>query len=839
MAIYQQYYTSYRHPTDTHRGGGFGVQAETPGMLSTAQAMINKTIGYRIPRSLPPDIISEHPIALRFQIQNGQGILSCIQSSGKDELGRDGNYFAHSLVGSSKEITGALPPIFYWKSDFWVGHDNQHYDVLPMLSSMDELSLRFDSNELWDFVKQGNRPAWFHKLMCAVIDYGRSKRSIVILDTNEAIAQWIGCVTMALPPVYHPFLSFATYHHDPYTAPFMIIGTTSDSSFRFNADEYVRYFVLNAETGRVSDAPPSDYADFVMRRFNPHQFDTEIVDFFDWQSEYSFDQQGIGVHLDDLINFWQATFYETLPRHSEKSVRAATVIINASRGATVSPQRLSDLRAALDILSAAVLDNPAVMNDYVQVAQLLKSVDPNYTESADKMALLLAQLVLQKRAEDAAQLQRQSELLYSPDVMAKALRSSLVVDMLAQHIDPHDLSQVVLLWQIFEKKLHASLVQIPSIRKILAKTFLALNSIDENPIPIPDVAQGVLRAVMNGASMDDFLAVLQIAAQLKERHPSSPLVDWLYYLRVEGLPLKSRGEQKYWQLWRTYNHLYSYELKSDLSRSARPEDIVTMLNEWCTMLSNDAHHVIEEGLDFLWKQPGILQRDIASALLLHPVLETKVPTSWKQRLVEIMLLDVKVAKVDERTIQLYQRFLSTKNLNLQPALVGMMEGSLALSTKELSHKSAERLQQLWEQVDEKRYRDDAGKLIEQFFNMPKKVVEQHHLMVYSLYNTKHKEVFWELYWNKFRTEILDKQHTQAIASILDFWITSSNELHAHFPLIVPEILLQLPEVLTSIREAKGFSQVERELEGSLSRYSWNRLVTKYLTKPRRGILNLF
>ena len=61
----------------------------------------------------------------------------------------------------------------------------------------------------------------------------------------ESVAFWIACISTAFTARYAQKLSFATYHHDPYTAPFTIVGTTEDSSFNFSSEEYNSYFIFN------------------------------------------------------------------------------------------------------------------------------------------------------------------------------------------------------------------------------------------------------------------------------------------------------------------------------------------------------------------------------------------------------------------------------------------------------------------------------------------------------------------------------------------------------------------------------------------------------------------
>lgn len=838
MPIFQQYYTSFLHPTDMRHGGGYGVQAETAEIPLSAKAMIEKTIGYRIPRNAVVDAIDQHPIALRFQAQKGQAILTCVRSSGKDELGRDGNYFAHSLIGSTEDITKELPPIFYWKSDFWVIHDDRHFETLPALNSMSAVAVSFDPNELWDFVKEGSRLVWFQKLLSAVIDYERSRRAIVILDTNDAIARWIACVTMALPPMYHPYLSFATYHHDPYAAPFMLIGTTSDSLFRFNSDEYIRYFVLNAETSRISEAPPSDYADFIVQRFNPAQFDTEIVDLFDWLDEYPFVRDGNISKLDNLLNFRQATFLRTLPPASEKCIRAASMIIEVSSGTPLSTQRLNDLRAALDIVATATLSGSQAISYYLQAAQLLRSVDRDFTQTSLTTALLLGQLVLQKRSDDAAQVLRLGEQLYGVEIFTSAMQSSSVRHLVAEHLDPNDSEQVNLLWAVFGKSLKPPLNQLLNLQPILHKTFLALDEMKSSQLPIPEVARNIIVAVLDGVSNEDFQTLLKLAAAHRAQNPTSWVLEWIYYLHVSALPLSARSNQPYSIIRQTFPTLFRFELCADLARSNQIEDILSTIVNWCIVWPSNASQVITEGLEFLWKQPNVHHKALSRALLLHPTVEPHIPAEWRYKLIESSLSEAKITELDESTVQLYIQILAA-NLKLSPTLLGAIEGSLALTKRVLNDSDVVNMQRRWETISEQQYRADAGILMDKFFNVQRNVGDQHRLLIHTAYASRYRHVFWELYWTKLRVELVEKRQAEAIAAILDIWFRSVTELEVRFPMIVPEFFLELPDTLTAIRETKGYGRIERELHRSIVRFSWHPLVTKHLAKTRRGILNLF
>ena len=271
MVIQQQYYTSCRIETKT----GYQIKAESPNFNNEKRPILNQLIGYTIPSGVDPKAINIHPIALRYFVKGQHCFLICSQSNGQDELGRDGNFFSHSLVGTVEEMS-SIPPIFSWKSPFWVSRDSSTKTDLPVLEKFNP-EITFDFDYVWTFLAENNRREWFYKLICAVIDYSQSQRKIIIIDDNEAIVSWIACLSTILHPRYVNYLSFATYHHDPYAAPFVITGTTEKSSFRCSNDEYYSYFILNVPQKRISDAPESDYATYILENLDESRYESEIL----------------------------------------------------------------------------------------------------------------------------------------------------------------------------------------------------------------------------------------------------------------------------------------------------------------------------------------------------------------------------------------------------------------------------------------------------------------------------------------------------------------------------------------------------------------------------------
>src|SRR5579859_4747725 len=121
MDIRQYYYTSYVHAATGK--AGFQIKALSAGISAEQQATLARLIAYRIPPNCDIDDYETHPIALRYTyLEPGQPLLLCSRSSGKDEHGRPGNFFAHALL-LEEELFSRVSPICFWKSAFWRAQD--------------------------------------------------------------------------------------------------------------------------------------------------------------------------------------------------------------------------------------------------------------------------------------------------------------------------------------------------------------------------------------------------------------------------------------------------------------------------------------------------------------------------------------------------------------------------------------------------------------------------------------------------------------------------------------------------------------------------------------------
>jgi hypothetical protein len=242
--------------------------------------MIARLIAYRVPTSLDIQRIETHPVALRYAYKGpDECILLCSRSCGRDEYGRPGNFFAHAVV-LSQDLFTSIPPGFFWKSAFWRERDpveRAEIASLPPLELEDE-EPALDLEDVWAFVAGEQRRKQLYWLLCAVVQSYRKQWRIVICDSDEHVALWVAAVSCLLPPAYRPLLTFATYHHDPRQAPFMIVGTDAARSMALEDDASI--FLLDAVHGRCSPVEPSPYAELAVAAAQPDLYESVLLALF-------------------------------------------------------------------------------------------------------------------------------------------------------------------------------------------------------------------------------------------------------------------------------------------------------------------------------------------------------------------------------------------------------------------------------------------------------------------------------------------------------------------------------------------------------------------------------
>lgn len=842
MVIQQQYYTSCRTETRT----GYQIKAESPNFESEKRQILNRLIGYSIPSGVDVKAINTHPIALRYFVNEEDAFLVCSQSSGQDEFGRDGNFFAHSLVGTVTEIS-TIPSIFSWKSPFWVKQDKSSQTALPTLNEFNhEITFNFDS--VWTFLKDKKRQEWFYKLICAVIDYEQSKRKIIIIDDNEAITYWIASLSTILHPRYVNYLTFATYHHDPYTAPFMITGTTENSNFRCSNDEYYSYFILNVPQQKVSDVPESDLAIYLLENLDEQKYESQILEFYEWLDRYSSDSKYLSKHLDYYINFQRAIKGEIDALPFAKVIESAQVIIQEqsqkNSHSQYVQQDLEDLSWASYLLGKALINQEQsdLLTSYINALKMLKKIDSYFLNQADKAIFIFVSLVLNKQEQKSMTLWTALESLYSPALLKEHLNSLDFIQQFTQQLRSNDSEQLLIFWKQIGKELTLSSSNQQNLSIILAKTFSAIPEQElSKRLRIPVSASTWIKVFLENAKLSkDF--ILDNALLYKQKYPNSPVFEWIYYALLQPFSFDQRPKY-FWTYWQKSSslipELHNYELQRDILQSHSTSQAIDVIYLWLDYLAQKYHKSkVKEALEFIWTQPQFERQELAETLLQKDKSGSIFEIDIYNQLIQDLLSTLQLNTPTESLANIYTRVLANPNLSISQEQTLILQGSLDMYHNRISEMNIEASNQRYQTLPPEKYEEEVEKLLEKFFaqKTPEKLTEEHFKVVQIAYVIRHRDLFWDIYWSNFCHCLVEEQRVNDIVLIMDLWFNVSSHLAEKLGYFVPEFFINLPNALEEVFKNKGFGKVKKEFESKIKRKSWYPIIQPIFENTRSNIM---
>jgi hypothetical protein len=854
MLIQQQYYTSWSNPK-TQRTG-FQVKAESSNLTQAMTEILDRLIGYSIPTQIDASDLKNHPVALRYHTTDQIAVLVSSRSSGKDELGRDGNFFAHSLVGIPEQIAYPLAPIFYWDSPFWVSQDSSDQELLPQLDQLD-IEIVFDFDEVWSFLDQGNRKQQFYQLLCAVIDYQHSKRRIVIVDDAESVALWIASICTFLPPSHCYFLSFSTYHHDPIRTPFIITGTTPDSYFRCTTDAYISYFILNAQEQMISEAPASDYAAYIAERCSAERYEEEVIDFFNWMERLDSKPQFIDHHLDQYVNFYQLSKGQAEYYDSSKLINATMFVSDAILNkAPLDQEDVADLRRACDLLATAILKESTaeISTEYSRSLRFLKVHDRYFSETFNRTFSVATEFVFMKQRQSADMLFQLIAELYSSDLIESEIVQTALLESWVQRLNENDMEQITNFWQFLGIKFHFKDITEAPIQKILYKTFMALESEVSNPYQLSEIAAKTIVWMRRAKHIpEEFL--LKSAAS----YPGSqefPILKLIYYDLVEHCSLRER-RSNYWQYWQLLSQdtLREYEVRRDLLNSTHVQHLIKILEDWVNSLSGENQTILLNNAVRFIASPEFCQfstvpismQSLAVYLLAENTFVCKLDSTLYNEIFSAFASQLRICRVDGPMLNLYQNLL--ERLSDPTSSLGrlqtdwrhqiIIQGAIDLTQGILQESTIPQIHRYFSSMNREQYQQEIKVLLEEFF-IGEIDPGSHFKIVRGVYTAPYREDFWAMYWLIFQTQLIDRGRVVEIGNILDLWFRSSGELIDHHPYVVPEFFSELPNLFETIQSAKNYGKIERSFKAELSRRDWYGCVKKHLQKSRKGFLgNLF
>lgn len=827
MDILQHYYTSYVNKETG--SAGFQVKAMSPGIPTDTQTLIIRLLSYRIPPKLDEYALNTHPQALRyFYRSRREAILLCSQSNGSDENGRPGNFFAHSLV-IEPDGFATMPPILYWRSNLWHDQDPGAASGIRPLNSLEDVDTRLDIDGVWAFLAQGQHAEQFHKLMCAVIHYNTTQRRIVIIDSADNVAQWIAAITFMLPPDYRPLLSFATYHHDPYQAQYMITGTTSDSLFHSSPDEYLSYFILNAETGKISEVTESPYADEAWQAARSYDYyETKLVSLITNYIPRFPQPERIDETLDALALY--AGLLE--PHHpltmTTAEIQAACLAIDSlERTRNVSQDDLTELQRLSEILQEVSENDEAADQAYRRVIHLRQTHRLPTDKSALREIEFTTQHIISRenRSNGLKRLEKMRQT-YGEEMFLSVINRTAYLRWLDGLVDEASIEQL----QSFWKYLGSFILPGPDSQRLL---LVSLRKGGEN-----------WKNEAERASAQEFFQQITLSIADKKMHwlrlinEQASLINrqaflYFYLLIVRPLAFEQRAPYR-----STVRHIYQTIEQEEMLAELQQNDgqiAFAKLESWINyakMSQPDLQaNLLESGLTFLTRRyeqqlSGLIPQILDSQTL------APLPKHWKDRLLIQSLTHITFSNAAKSHLKLYQTYKTQVTLSAE--IYTVMEGLEAMLEGTLTTELARRLQLYFSKFPQEKGEKEARRFISTFLANCQSQ-QAHLVLIHELFpDWNHENSFWPPYWRTL-TLLLSAVETMPQAwKLLTYWFDAA-PYNFHLPYTLHHFFLLLPHFLAEARKSKSFPEVAQYTQAEQKRLDWYLLLQEYFPVRKNAL----
>jgi len=825
MAVLQHYYTSFVNKETG--SAGFQVKAMSPGISPDMQSIISRLIAYRIPPTLNEYAIETHPIALRYYYKDPhESILLCSQSNGNDENGRPGNFFAHTLV-MEPDVFTTVPPILYWRSSIWRTRDPGNRTQLAPLPNFDE-DPSMDIEKVWEFLAQGLRRKHFYKLMSAVVHSTTTQRRIVIIDSADNVALWIAAVSCMLPPPYRPLLSFATYHHDPYQAQFMITGTTSDSSFHATPEEYMSFFIFT-ETGMMSEVEGSPYARMAVGATRPDLYEEQLLPLF----AMSMRRFPLPTRIDEQLDLVAQYFALTrLPRQEPLTVPE----LQAARLALTGFEQLSsydeddvdDLRRLARALSASFKtqrNDDDFVREYRRVVQLQKTHKIATEEYLLNELSDVTELLMSGNASIVASIEELKQA-HGEQLFVKVVNSAAYSQYLTQFTEHANPSQLQLIWEHLGRDIRPD----SQSQNLLLTSLHMVDGLWRNR---PKEEGAALANAMKEAMAEQMHEWLKLAVNINASLPDGVLRRF-YYVLVSKLPLDERLPYRD-IVASACTDIVWQELKYDM-RNTDPRQGVATLEMWvrhAKLLQYQPDSIVQQGLNALRSHCTPEEwRMLAPKILTNPVL-TPLPWELEASLAKISLSSLSLSRFTSAEVELCKRYRNNSGLPQEIRMV--MDGILAMLSGQLDRDLAKLLHEHFERVSSPMvYQAEVEKFMTEFFKAPHIEPDAHSLMVWALHTSIYNDIFWQSYWRVFADMLTTPSRAERATDVLALWFDLP-PAQPRMRYVAQSFFFMLPQTIEDVRRVHGFFETARKINACAEQYQWYTLVQPFFSE-RKNLL---
>lgn len=272
-------YTDCRPGTGRGAGGGFQVQAQSPGVDSAQSQLAVGGLLYEVqlPWLTQRRPVEDFPLGLAHACGKGYGTAQSRYLGKAATGGRDGNHLADCLLTRDPGLYGPIRPAQLWRSRLWreepwENKDCPQFDATGLAPG----PLTVDAVAEWARGAPERGPL-LARLLSVLEDAG-GKRVVIVADGPEEAVTWIAAATLLLPTREALGISFKVFTSAPLDAKHRIVAVPAALFPRIAPGLVSQRFVLDARTHTADKAETTERATFFAGRFAADEDAYDVVD---------------------------------------------------------------------------------------------------------------------------------------------------------------------------------------------------------------------------------------------------------------------------------------------------------------------------------------------------------------------------------------------------------------------------------------------------------------------------------------------------------------------------------------------------------------------------------
>jgi hypothetical protein len=281
-------YTDCAPGTGRGSGGGFQVQAQSPGVDPQQASFAVGWLLYEAQNAWVADRrpIEDFPLGFAHSGADGYGTAQGRYVGQEAVGGRMGNHLADCLLTHDPELYGTIRPAQLWRAPLWRAEPWDTRDCPDFDGDLELGPLGLEDITDWVRDKRAERGPVLARLLSVLEDPNGQRVVIVSADADEAM-RWIAAATLLLPQRQALAVSVKVFSGAPLRSLQRVVAAPPELFRDLRPGASLGVFVLDAAACSADEAGVTERAEFLVGKFAGDADPYDIVDATDLASELS------------------------------------------------------------------------------------------------------------------------------------------------------------------------------------------------------------------------------------------------------------------------------------------------------------------------------------------------------------------------------------------------------------------------------------------------------------------------------------------------------------------------------------------------------------------------